>query len=56
MFGVGLTGFGRRRTLSLKSEMNPPWLMPVALAIDLVDQWVASVGICSKVATIKAST
>ena len=37
-------------------RLTAAWLMPVALAIDLVDQWVASVGVCSKVATIKAST
>ena len=32
------------------------WLMPVALAIDRVDQWVASVGVSSKVFTITGST
>jgi hypothetical protein len=37
-------------------RLTAEWLIPVALAIDRVDQWVASVGVCSKVATIKAST
>ena len=32
------------------------WLMPVAFAIERVDQWVASTGISSKVFTITAST
>ena len=32
------------------------WLIPVALAMDLVDQWVASIGVSSRVLTMTAST
>jgi hypothetical protein len=37
-------------------RLTADWLMPAALAMDRVDQWVASVGVCSNVATINAST
>ncbi len=44
------------RPKALQMPLTPVWLIPVAWAVERVDQWVAPAGIASRVITMARST